>query len=169
MKDAVGFWSLLFCRNGPAIRNANRGDSRESIAQIDSQKNLYFRNVRAIRAPIVSNLRFAIFSPSEARFAKKRGSVREARNDSRESGDSRESANRFARIGPAKHGRDDGVKKSTLQEAQGRPGSLGDPTAITRPPSNTPRLSRDTCHTTPVALCFRWYRRLSLLHAHFFL
>ena len=29
-------------------------------------------------------------------------------------------------------------------------------------------LSRDRCSNTPVALCFLWYRRLSLLHPHFF-
>ena len=33
---------------------------------------------------------------------------------------------------------------------------------VTRPKS--PRVSRDTCRTTPVILCFLWYRRLSLLH-----
>ena len=32
---------------------------------------------------------------------------------------------------------------------------------------NTPP-SRDKCSNTPVALCFLWYRRLSLLHPHFF-
>ena len=31
-----------------------------------------------------------------------------------------------------------------------------------------PPLSRDRCSNTPVALCFLWYRRLSLLHSHFF-
>ena len=30
-----------------------------------------------------------------------------------------------------------------------------------------PPLSRDRCSNTPVALCFLWYRRLSLLHPHF--
>ena len=35
-------------------------------------------------------------------FQTKRGSVREPRNDLRESSDSSESANRFARIGPSK-------------------------------------------------------------------
>ena len=38
---------------------------------------------------------------------------------------------------------------------------LSDPTEI-------PPLSRDTCSNTPVALCFLWYRRLSLLHDQFF-
>ena len=32
-----------------------------------------------------------------------------------------------------------------------------------------PPLSRDRWSNTPVALCFLWYRRLSLLHTHFFL
>ena len=40
--------------------------------------------------------------------------------------------------------------------------SLSDPTEI------PPPLSRDRCSNTPVALCFLWYRRLSLLHPHFF-
>ena len=35
------------------------------------------------------------------------------------------------------------------------------------PTENTPTLSRDRCSNTPVALCFLWYRRLSLLHPHF--
>ena len=50
---------------------------------------------------ITSNLRFTIFSPPK-RDSHKGGSVWGPRNDSRESGDSRESANRFARIGPSK-------------------------------------------------------------------
>ena len=37
----------------------------------------------------------------------------------------------------------------------------GDPTEI-------PPLSRDRCSRTPVALCFLWYHRLSLLHPRFF-
>ena len=41
--------------------------------------------------------------------------------------------------------------------------SLSDPTEIPPPP-----LSRDKCSNTPVALCFQRYRRLSLLHPHFF-
>ena len=52
--------------DGQAIRNENRGDSRESIRR----KNPYFHNVRAIRAnrlkPAIRN-----FWPPEARFAKK--------------------------------------------------------------------------------------------------
>ena len=35
------------------------------------------------------------------------------------------------------------------------------------PDRNTPP-SRDRCSNTPVALCFLWHRRLSLLHPHFF-
>ena len=60
-------------------------------------------NVRAIRAnrlkPAIRNF---LPPPPRSTIRKKRGSVREPRNDSRESGDSRESANRFARIGPSK-------------------------------------------------------------------
>ena len=53
-------------------------------------------------ARIASNLLFAIFSPPK-RNSQKKGSVREPRwNDSRESGDSCESANRLVRIGPSK-------------------------------------------------------------------
>ena len=37
---------------------------------------------------------------------------------------------------------------------------------VTRP-KYPPPLSRDRCSNTPVALCFLWYRRLSLLHPHF--
>ena len=35
-------------------------------------------------------------------------------------------------------------------------------------PTEIPHLSRDRCSNTPVALCFLWYRRLSLVHPHFF-
>ena len=38
---------------------------------------------------------------------------------------------------------------------------LSDPTEI-------PSLLRDRCSNTPVALCFLWHRRLSLLHPHLF-
>ena len=62
--------------DGPAIRNANRGDSGECFARIDSQKKNYFHNVRAIGAnhlkPAIRNLK-----PPEERLAKKRGSARE--------------------------------------------------------------------------------------------
>ena len=44
-----------------------------------------------------------------------------------------------------------------LQVCQVRQTSSGDPTEISP-------LSRDRCSNTPVALCFLWYRRLSLLH-----
>ena len=39
--------------------------------------------------------------------------------------------------------------------------SLSDPAKIPPPPP-----ARDRCSNTPVALCFLWYRRLSLLHPH---
>ena len=55
-------------------------------------------------ARIASNLRFATFSPPK-RDSQKRGSVREPWSDSRESGNSRESANRCARIGRIKKSR----------------------------------------------------------------
>ena len=45
--------------DGPAIRNANRGDSRESIRR--KKKNIFITCERFAR--IASNLRFAIFSP----------------------------------------------------------------------------------------------------------
>ena len=70
------------------------------FARIDSQKNPYFHNC-ARDSRIASNLRFAILGPQSA-IRKKRGSVRKPWNDSRESGDSHESANRFARIRPSK-------------------------------------------------------------------
>ena len=35
-------------------------------------------------------------------------------------------------------------------------------------PTEIHPLLRDRCSNTPVALCFLWYRRLSLLHPHFF-
>ena len=53
-------------------------------------------------AQIASNMPFAIcFSPPK-RDSQKRGSAREPLDDSRESSDARESANRFVRIGPSK-------------------------------------------------------------------
>ena len=57
--------------DGPAIRKANRGDSGESIREnrfAEKNKSMTFD---AIRARIASNLRFAILSPPEARFAEK--------------------------------------------------------------------------------------------------
>ena len=85
--------------DGPAIRNANQGDSRESIRRKNPISITWERFAR-----IASNLRFAIFSPPppEARFAKK-GFSSGPWNDSRESSDAHESANRFARIGPSKN------------------------------------------------------------------
>ena len=83
------------------------GDSqRESgrFARIDShesiQKKNYFRNLQAIRANRLKSPIRNFWPPK--RDSQKRGSVREPWNDSRQSGDSRESANRFARIGPSK-------------------------------------------------------------------
>ena len=78
--------------DGPAIRNANRGDSckihsRESIRR----KKNYFHDVRAIRTNRLK--------PAETRSARKRDSVREPSSDLRESSDLCESANRFARVG----------------------------------------------------------------------
>ena len=75
--------------DGPAIRSANRGDSHKSAN---------FHSVGVIRA---NRLKSAIrnFRVSQSAI-RKRSSVREPCNDSPESGDSRESANRFARSGP---------------------------------------------------------------------
>ena len=66
------------------------------FARIDSQKTPIFIT-RKWFARIASNPQFAIFSPTK-RDLQRRGPVRELWNDSRESGNSRESANRFARI-----------------------------------------------------------------------
>ena len=83
--------------NGLAIRNVNRGDSREF-----RRKTTIIHHVRAIRAnrltPEIRNLYPP--PPPEVRFAKK--GVRFRNPSSRESGDSRESASRFARIAPSK-------------------------------------------------------------------
>ena len=65
-------------------------------------KKPYFHNVRTILA---NHLEPAIRKSLVLRSAirkQKKGSVREPRNDSRESGDARKSGNRFARIGPSK-------------------------------------------------------------------
>ena len=51
--------------DGPAIRNANRGDSRESIRR---KKPIFITRERFAR--IASNLQFALFSPPKARFAR---------------------------------------------------------------------------------------------------
>ena len=94
--------TLMFFLAGLAIRNANRRDPRElfrGFARIDSQKNIYFHNVRAIRAnrlkPAIRN-----FKPPQSAIRKKKGvqfgrpeTIREnqairanLRIDSRESG-----------------------------------------------------------------------------------
>ena len=87
--------------DGLAIRNANRGDSHESTRR--KQKKNYFITCERF-ARIASNLQFAIFSPPKRDSHKKKvvqfGNP--DRNDSWESDDLRESANRFARIGPSK-------------------------------------------------------------------
>ena len=64
----VSFLSTMpfLCLDGQAIRNANRGDSRESIRR---KTPIFITCERFAR--IASNLRFAIFGPPEARFAKK--------------------------------------------------------------------------------------------------
>ena len=59
------------------------------------------RTIRANRLKRLQTCDSQFLAPRNA-IRKKRGSVREAWNDSRESGDSRESANRFARIRPSK-------------------------------------------------------------------
>ena len=65
--------------DGPAIRNANRGDSRESIRR---KTSIFIRCERFARIP--SNLRFAIFSPTK--------------RDSQKMGFSSGTLKRFARI-----------------------------------------------------------------------
>ena len=70
-----------------------------SFARIHSQKNPYSRNVQAIRANrLKPAIRVALVPRNVIR--KKGGSVQE-RSGAREVPDSRESANRFARIGPS--------------------------------------------------------------------
>ena len=58
--------------DGPVIRNANRGDSRELIRQNRFAERPYFHNFRAIRAnrlkPAIRN-----FLGSETRFTEKKG------------------------------------------------------------------------------------------------
>ena len=54
------------------------------------------------------------------------------------------------------------ITKKTETNEKRQKEKLSDPTEI------LPPLSRDGCSNTPVALCFLWYRRLSLLHPHFF-
>ena len=101
MHRRADFWSNFL--EVPGLRWP--GDSqRESgrFVRIDSQNKInYFHNVRAARAnrlePAIRNC----LVPRNA-VRKKGGLVREPWNDSRESGDSRESVNRFARIRPSK-------------------------------------------------------------------
>ena len=86
------------------------GDSQcESgrFARIDSHESIRRKTPIFIAcerfARIASNLRFAVLAPRSA--IRKRNGISSGtliRNDSRESGDSRESANRFARIWPSK-------------------------------------------------------------------
>ena len=91
-----GQWERLRNLDGQAIRNANRNDPRESIRENRFAENSYFHNVRAIRANRLKDSRFS----APKRDLQKRGSVREPSCASRESSNSYESANRFARIGP---------------------------------------------------------------------
>ena len=79
-----------------ALRFATRIGAHR-FAQIDSQKNPIFIKLERF-ARITSNLRFACFSAQKRDSQKKRGSVREASSDLRESGDSRDSENRFPQI-----------------------------------------------------------------------
>ena len=70
-------------------------------ARIHSQKSPYFHNVRVIRANRLKSAIHNCLLPRK-RNSRKRGSVREPRDDSRESGDLRESENRFTQIVPSK-------------------------------------------------------------------
>ena len=65
----VDVLSLPLNLDGPAIRNANRGNSRESILRKKKKKPYCHTFERFAR--IASNLRFAIFQCPETRFAKK--------------------------------------------------------------------------------------------------
>ena len=85
---------------GASQRESGRFARIDSREWIRSKTPIFITCERFAR--IASNLRFAIFSPLK-RDSLKRGSIREPWNDSRESDDSRESANRFARIGPYKY------------------------------------------------------------------
>ena len=80
--------------DGPAIRNANRGDSRKSIrANRLAEKKPYFPSMRAISAnrlkPAIRN-----FSPPKRDSQKKRPSSGTLKRFAR--------IRRFARIGPSK-------------------------------------------------------------------
>ena len=75
--------------------------ARRFATRIDSQKNLYFQNARAIRAHRLKPEIRSGLVPRRA-IRKKEDFVRESSGNSPESSDSRESANQFARIGPSK-------------------------------------------------------------------
>ena len=84
---------------------------------------------------IASNLRFAIFRPPER--DSKKGLVREPPGDSQESGDSRESANRFARIGPSKFSGAPGISGQKSRQKVSFPWILKDiPTFLAPTPSH---------------------------------
>ena len=75
----VAALGLVLSLDGPAIRNANRGDSRESIRanRFAGMKSPILKFITCERfARIASNLRFAMFSPPK-RDSQKKGSVRE--------------------------------------------------------------------------------------------
>ena len=87
------------------------GDSqRESgrLARIESRESIHRKTSIFITCEAVSDSRESPqtcdsqFLAPQSAIHRKRGSVREPWNDSRESSDPRESANRFARIGPSK-------------------------------------------------------------------
>ena len=83
-----------------AIRNTARGDSRKFIRENSfAEKKPYSRNVYAIRANRLKPAIRVVLVPRNV-IRKKGGSVQE-RSGAREVPDSRESANRFARIGPS--------------------------------------------------------------------
>ena len=120
--------------DGQAIRNANRGDSRQSVRANRFAENPNFHNVRAIIAfaRIASNLRFAIFSPPEARFAKKGFSLGTLKRFAR--------IGRFARICESIRGANFArIGPSTTQTLSGAD-------AAPPPPCRTPG-----CSYTPVA------------------
>ena len=79
--------------DGPAIRNANWGDSHESIRTNRFAEKSYFHSVRAIRANRLKPSSHFLAPPGRDSQKKKGVQFREPWNDSRESGDSRESAN----------------------------------------------------------------------------
>ena len=70
-------WSLVDCWFLQSLKMARRFATRNGAIRANrfAEEPLFFHNVRALCAniDIVSNLRFALFSPPEARFAKKKG------------------------------------------------------------------------------------------------